>query len=236
MSLIIKHKRNFYRRFKVDIWGLSFTSVDAVYWRFFLNWYLKFFFKSYLKKIKNFWKSKKRYIYRIDKIEIFKKRKKFKKRWVSIRLTKLHFIVIKQRQFRKFFRKAQRLFGNVEATFYYMLECRAINYLYRTNFVPDLFTSIEVIKRKWMYANFIKFKSIHHLLEIGGFSTCIKKKIGYLRRWLKRRIFLHAILFNVPRFIFVCFLFFFNVLVKKPRKFDCVYPIYLDAQRITGFC
>jgi hypothetical protein len=72
MILLIKKKGDYYRRFKLDIWGLSFTDENNSKEWYFKSWILRFFLKIYRKKVERWWKSKRRYIYRID-IMIFLK-------------------------------------------------------------------------------------------------------------------------------------------------------------------
>jgi len=76
MVLLIKKKNNAYRRFRKDIWGLCYDDDRAKYRLYRQSWYLKFFFKIFLDKIANKWKRLRRFVYRIDKIDIDLKEKK----------------------------------------------------------------------------------------------------------------------------------------------------------------
>lgn len=77
MILIIKKKNRFYRKYQKDLWGICFTDYRAIELnkKFKKSWILRFFFKIYKKKIEKKWKKMRRYIYRIDIIDIFKEKK-----------------------------------------------------------------------------------------------------------------------------------------------------------------
>src|ERR1044071_5989115 len=92
-----------------------------------------------------------RFIYRFDTRPEQYRKKYFKARFLSVRLTRLFFITIKDRQFRKMFIKARKLTGNLENNYCYLLEGRAIMILYRTLFVSNLFDAIKCLKRQIIF-------------------------------------------------------------------------------------
>ena len=130
MILLIKKKGDYYRRYKLDIWGLSFCNEKNSEKYNHKSWLLRFFLKIYKKKIEKWWKSKRRYIYRIDIIDIAEKIKKWNKRWLSIRLCRLYFLTLQDHQFRNLFKKASKLSGDLSLNYCYLLECRTITMKY----------------------------------------------------------------------------------------------------------
>ena len=87
------------------------------------NPYYKFFYKLYDERRKRRKLNRRRYIYRLDILPIRRKRKYFKKRFLSIRLTRLYFLTFQDYQFRKLFKRATKLDGNMETNYCHLLEC-----------------------------------------------------------------------------------------------------------------
>jgi len=237
MILLIKHKCRFYRRFELDIWGLCYVDSKAnednkVYRK---SWYICFFLRIYREKIKRFWKKRRRYIYRIDIIDIMRKKKKYNKRWVSLRLTRLYFLTLQNYQFRQLFYKARKLTGDLETNYCYLLECRLLPLFYRTNFLSDLFLIIGFIKHKHVFINFKPLSFVNAKVNIGSVITFRKNKRELVYKIFRKKLYLKAILFNIPKFLFMSYRFFFGFLLKKPKKNDLVYPISIDIQRISGY-
>lgn len=124
MILTKKHGFGIYRRFQQDLWGVCFTDLFSSK---LINLFKKiklqlvrlkdfkflwqYFFSSWLKRKKRWEESKKRYIYRLDVISKFVKRKYFSIRFLSIRITRLYFWIFQDHQFRKLFRKAVKSDG-----------------------------------------------------------------------------------------------------------------------------
>jgi len=232
MILLIKKKCKIYRRFELDIWGLSYIDLRAKKNIYFKSWYLRFFFKIYLKRIERRWKRRRRYIYRIDIIDIIEIKKKYNKRWLSIRLTRLYFLTLQNYQFRQLFYKARKLNGDLESNYCFLLECRLLPLFYRTNFIGNLFEIIRFIKKNNVLIN---FKCLNSIVNLGSIITFKKRELKYIKNLLKKRLKLDAILFNTPKYLFISFRFFFGLLLKKPIKNNFVYPINIDIQRITGY-
>lgn len=237
MILLIKHKCRFYRRFELDIWGLSYVDSKAKednksYRK---SWYICFFLKIYREKIQRRWKKRRRYIYRIDIIDIMRKKKKYNKRWVSIRLTRLYFLTLQNYQFRQFFYKARKLSGDLESNYCFLLECRLLPLFYRTNFLSDLFLIIGFIKHKHVFVNFKALSYVNARVNIGSLITFRKNKRKLVYLIFRKKVYLKAILFNTPKFLFMSYRFFFGFLLKNPVKRDLVYPISIDIQRISGY-
>lgn len=235
MILLIKKKGDYYRRFKFDIWGLSFVDEKNSEKDHHKSWLLRFFLKIYRKKIERWWKNRRRYIYRIDIIDIAKRIKRWNKRWLSIRLCRLYFLTLQDHQFRNMFKKASKLSGNLGSNYCYLLECRTITLLYRTNFLVNIFNCISFVKRKKLYINNSPISFVNATIPVGSLITPHKIWVSWMRYHLYKRLTLRSILYNTPRFLFISFRFLMVFLLKKPLRKDLVYPIAIDIQRISGY-
>lgn len=120
MILTIKHKFNIYRRFEQDIWGMCYTDTRIKQLKNVKHFedvklvkspYFKFFYKLYYERKKKWELNRRRYIYRLDIIPFKRIRKKFKKRFLSIRLTRLYFLTFQDHQFRKLFKRSTKMDG-----------------------------------------------------------------------------------------------------------------------------
>jgi ribosomal protein S4 len=236
MVLLIKKKNNSYRRFRKDIWGLCYDDDRGRYGLYRQSWYLKFFFKIFLNRIANKWKRLRRFVYRIDKIEYRYKRKKVNKRWLSLRLTRLYFLIIKDRQFRKIIKRANKMDGDMESNYYYYLECRLFPFLYRMHFARNMFVALENSKLGYIIINMKKKLTRPNSLVPLGLIIYVRRRYRFIiRHFVLKRAKIKALLFNFPRYIFISWRLWYLYILRKPRKKDIVYPISIDVQRITGY-
>lgn len=235
MILLVKKKNNYIRRYEKDIWGLCYEDEYGNEYDYWLSWYLLFFFKIFLRKLANMWKKYRRFVYRIDKIEFRFKRKKRNKRWLSLKITRLYFLIIQDHQFRLLFKKANKLDGNLESNYCYFLECRLFPFIYRMNFSRNLFIALEYSKVGYLYINKKLLKYPNALIPLNKIIYPRKKWRFIIKHYIIKKARIKAILFNIPRYIFVSWKFFYLYMLRKPRKKDIVYPISLDIQRITGY-
>ena len=217
--------------------GICFTDYRATELnrKFEKSWIIRFFLKIYKKKLEKRWKNLRRYIYRIDIIDITQRKKKYNKRWLSIRFTRLYFLTLADHQFRLYFRKAQKLQGNLNTNISYLLEARLLPIFYRTSFLSNPFIIITFIKNNNLLINFSKITFVNALVNIGSIISFKKKLKKYIFNFLYKRLMIKAILFNKPQFLFVSYKFAFAFIINKPKKNNLVYPINLDIQRITGY-
>lgn len=235
MILLIKKKGDYYRRFKMDIWGLSFVDEHNSKEENYKSWILRFFLKIYRKKVERWWKNKRRYIYRIDIIDIPKKIKRWNKRWLSIRLCRLYFLTLQDHQFRNMFRSAGKLTGDLGTNYCHLLECRTITMIYRTNFLANIFNCIMFVKRKRLFINDVPLNFINAVIPVSSVIKPARVWFPWIRYHFYKRLTLKSILFNTPRFLFISFKFWTVFLLKKPKRKDLVYPISIDIQRISGY-
>jgi hypothetical protein len=85
-------------------------------------------------------------VYRIDVVKYFPKKKRLFKRLVTLHLIKLFYLVLSQKDFRRLAIKAKKQDGYYERNFVWLLEGRIVSILYRTNYLANMFDSINLVK------------------------------------------------------------------------------------------
>lgn len=229
MVLTIKHRFSIYRRFKLDIWGLSFSFFKKT------KKLSKFFYVKNLKNKDRRFNKTRRYIYRIDIIDPQDPFKWMKKKFITLRLIKLYYLTLKYRHFRLFASKAGSKDGLFEANFCFYLECRLVPILYRSNFITNMFEIIHFVKKSNVLINGICINYLNYTVSMGDFITFSRKCFNKFKINFKRRFILGSVLFNTPRFIFVSYKLFLFLLLRLPFKKDLIFPIRLDIYRATAF-
>lgn len=199
------------------------------------SWLLRFFYRLFSIAEDRKYQRLRRYIYRIDIITHTKRRRKFNKRFLSLRVARLYFLTLKDYQFRSLFRRASKLDGNLESNYCLLLECRVMAIFYRTNFLWNIFEILQFIKAGHVFIDLKRARHVNSSISNLSRINCSKKSIPRLRHFLIKRLENQIILFNTPKFLFVSYYFFFAYICKLPMKKDFVYPFSLDIQRITGY-
>lgn len=256
MVLTVSPKFKTYRRFELDIWGLCYTSyhyrLAKMIWdtsrnkrlrgKFLdtlglcvMNKIQRLFFTMYEKRRLMSRNRNRRYIYRLDTVETFSKRKHYDERFISVRLTRLLFLTFKDYQFRKLFRRAAKLDGNLESNYCYMLEGRLESTVYRSNILVNPFEIPKFISEDNIYIDFRIINKSHYLVPIGKFLTFDPEIWPRLVYSLCQRLRQKVIPFAPPRYMFISYEFNFMYLLKYPIKRDLIYPISIDIQRLTGY-
>lgn len=133
------------------------------------------------------------------------------------------------------FKKASKLTGNLGSNYCYLLECRTITLVYRTNFLANIFNCMMFVKRKRLFINQKPINYINAVVPIGTSIMPAKVWVPWIRYHLYKRLSLRSVLYNTPRFLFISFRFWVAFLMKKPNRKDLIYPIALDIQRISGY-
>lgn len=123
----------------------------------------------------------------------------------------------------------------MEINYCHFLECRLLAVIYRLNFINSPFEIIRFIRDGNVFLDFKKVSYVNFPIPIGKFITINKLLESRIKSFLKRRLRFKAVLFNIPRFLFVSYKFMFAYLYKYPSKKDLIYPIPIDIQRITGY-
>jgi len=266
MVLTISHKIKLYRRFECDIWGYCYTdermaivfrklkyvrrfkTFRPFWWRrlrYFIrpkrvkklkSPYFNFFYKLWYRRRK-LWKNwRKPYVYKFDYPVRWRYLRKFNYRFISIRLTKLYYLIFQTHQFRKMFRSAVKKDGNFETNYLRVLECRAVSIAYRLNFSPDIFWLMRFLKMgSYLLLEHVPIKTANFIMPIGRFFTVFFEWRWKIIKRLFKRIFLRTIMFPAPKFFFTSYECFYFYLVRAPRRVDLIYPFSIDLQRITGY-
>jgi len=229
MVLTIKRRFGIYKRFEQDIWGLSFSDFQLE------NKINNFFFELYLLKQEFKLDRVRRYVYRIDVINPKRFKKKFKSRFLTLRLVKLFFLTLKYKQFRHMAYRAAEQDGLFQSNFCSLLEGRLVSMVYRTNFIYSMFEAIAFVKTGNVFINNVLINYVNHIVKVGDFITFFEGahtrfKYNFLKRFVTK-----TILFNTPRYMYVSYKLFFAFMEKFPKDDDLVYPIKLDIYRATAF-
>jgi ribosomal protein S4 len=229
MVLTIKKKFGFYKCFEQDIWGLSFSDFYRS------NKVNEFFFKLHLSREEFRLNKVRRYVYRIDVINPRRSRKNFKARFLSLRLVKLFFLTLTYRQFRRMAYLAAEKDGLFQANFCSLLEGRLVSVIYRTNFLYSMFEIISFVKDSNVFVNNILINYVNFVVRVGDFITFNEKHRSRFKANFFKRFKTQTILFNTPRYMFVCYKLFFAFMERAPMDNDLVYPIKLDIYRATAY-
>lgn len=179
--------------------------------------------------------NRRRYIYRFDIGRVKIRYRRPNPRFDSVRITRLYFLTYKDYQFRKLFKKASKMDGNLETNYCYLLECRLVGLVYRTNLLNSPFEIMKFIRGGYVLVNFAVIKNISHLTPVSTVFSFSKKCEERLLYFLLRRLRARAVYFNTPKFMFFSYKFMFGFLFRYPARKDILYPINLDMQRLTGY-
>lgn len=242
MLVISKFRNAYYRRFKEDIWGFLITNTSIrrvkVGKRFKFthkNWLLKFFYRIEKARFERWLQRKRRYVYRIDINAPTKRTKKLKIRFVTVRLTRLYFLTLKDHQFRKIFRRAAFLDGNLEDNYLHAIEGRLVAFLYRCNFFKNIFEILDIIKQGVIYVD-------KKVINVPNYKVPVSKFVTINYKWHKRlkydwikRTQKNSWMFSTPQYIYTSFLFYYAYLLTLPKRKYLVYPFKIDIQRLTGY-
>lgn len=111
------------------------------------------------------------YVYRLDMVERVQRKRKYHKRFVTLRLVKLYYINIAYHQFRALARRTRRMDGRFEWNFLLALEARIVSYIYRTSLVANPFQCIQLIKQGYVAINNRYTPYVNTPVKVGEFVT-----------------------------------------------------------------
>lgn len=235
MLITPKHTMKLYRYHKLDLWGLRALSFYGKVASLFKK-VSKFFRFLKLSNRRRFFSLREHFNYRLDIIPIKYKFKKKEKEVLDLRVSRIYFLTLRYRHFRKMSRAAARKDGLFEFNFCFLLEGRLIAFLYRTGFVSNMWEALRFVKQSYVLINRkrVDFPNMSvKLYDILSFDVLIKSKV-YLELLVnfKRRRFL----FSPPPYIFNSFWFLFSYMYKYPRIDHLVYPANdFDIYRVIDF-
>ena len=229
MPLPCFYKRKFSLKKKKEVPTIDPTLITTH------KYFFYFFFDLFKSRRRFRWRKRRPFVYRIDEVYKYPRVKRFKKRFVTLRIVKFYYSLLKFKHFRKISRLSKRQSGLYEHNYILNLEGRLINFLYRTGFVDTIFKSLYYIKGGFVSINW-KVKTypneVLSLFDILSFIPLLHSEImvQFLFR-LHSRIVLHPPL----RFIFVSFFFIFAYLFLKPLKKDIPNRKMIDIYRLVGY-
>lgn len=171
------------------------------------------------------------YIYRIDIVKLKRKRRRFKWRFVFIRMLRFFYMSLSHRQYRRYGRRACRQEGFLVGNYLFFLEGRLASVLYRMNFVSNVFILRQFITYGHVFVGvrvetFLNFNV--GLCEVVRVEDSGKKII---RDGLALRLRQDRVYFNTPRYMFVDYRLMFGLLYCKPSEYDIALPIAIDVYR-----
>lgn len=252
MVINVKFKNAYYRRYRQDIWGVVQYTIHCRKPKLIRkqSWFkkyeptpfglkrcfiVKFFYAIYRRKMDLFIESKKRYIYRVVKKPRVVIPKKMKPRFVSVRLTRIYFISLKDHQFRRILKRCAFLDGNMEDHYLYALEGRLLNVVYRCNYFHNFYEAMDVIKKGFFTVDRKVVTSINYKVPLFTFLRLDRDWIPFMKAMLKHRAKDCSFLFPTPKYIYISYVFFFSYLISLPKKDQLVYPFDIDIYRLTGY-
>ena len=143
----IKFKLKAYRRYEKDIWGLGVTNLIPS------NRFLRFVQKIFVFKQAKWLRLRQEFTF--DSVFTFRRRdkKRIKRRFASLRLVKLYYVILKYRHFRNLARIAGRKDGYFQTNFCYMLEGRLSCLVFKTNLTSNMFLSIHFVRTRNIVIN-----------------------------------------------------------------------------------
>jgi len=194
-----------------------------------------FFFNLFLLKQDNKYDRVKRYIYRVDLINPLSRRKPMKSSFVSLRLVRLFYLTLKYKQFRLFSSRASKKDGFFQSNYCFLLEGRLLPVLYRASFIRSIFEIIDNIKNGTILVNKGVVSFVNAPLRVGDFVSLGLLDLNKVRNNFLRRLALKGFVFNVPRFLFVNYKFFFVIMERLPLDNDLAFPVKIDIYRAIGF-
>ena len=121
------------------------------------------------------------------------------------------------------FKKASKLTGDLGTNYCYLLECRTITLVYRSNFLANIFNCMMFVKRKRLFINQKPINYINAVVPIGTSIIPAKVWVPWIRYHLYKRLSLRSVLYNTPKFLFISFRFWIAFLIKKPKRKDLIY-------------
>lgn len=256
LYMLVKKLLRVVHKFKKDVWNLSlvtkcwrlrylsdFTKASKLGYFYCMNidmsvrykYFFLYFYYKYKKNKKAFRKKIKPFIYRIDTVEkrIFKK--KWKRKFLTLRLVKFFYAFLSYKQFRRMARLAKRKSGLFETNYILALEGRIVNFIYRTGIVDTIFHAYYFVKGGFITKNWkiITFPNeTVNLFDIVSFLPFI-----FCDRWADYyfRLFHFNLVHPPMRCMFVSIIFLFFYFFIPPNRKDIPNRKIIDIYRLIGY-
>jgi len=162
-------------------------------------------------------------------------KKKMKARFISLRLVKLFYITFSYRQFRHLARTMRSRDGAFEQNYLLALEGRLLSYLYRSSLMTNPFQTMDFIRKGNVLVNLRCENHYNYRVPLNTLVTfsSLGKRVIYMNvmpRLAARRTF-----FNVPRYMYLSYMFLYSYMTRPPQAEDLVFPVSIDVYRATGY-
>lgn len=199
------------------------------------NKYLEFLQKLYLLQQER--RRRRHQGFSYDTVFVFKRkdRRKMKKRFVSLRLVKLYYVILKYRHFRKIASLAGRRDGFFQSNFCYRLEGRLCAVIYRTNLVSSMFSAIHFVTTSNVLVNRQLITRPNTLVKIGDVVNFLQDHYIFFRFNLFSRLRWRGVFFSPPRYMFTSYKLNLFSLLSYPQDLDLAFPMKFDIYRISGY-
>lgn len=227
---MVWRKVRLYKRFEIDIWGFRLLSLGE---------------KNKVNRLFNFWDAERaemlkqrraRYIYRIDRDQPARKRKRQKWHFVVRRLSRLFYLTLSYSQFRKLARTASRLEGSWESSFIMLIENRVMGMLYRMQFLMSVFELRPFILRGRVLVNNKKITYYNAAVNYGDVMRIGYRESIFLRYDIFERFARGSLYFTIPRYMFISYKLMFGFVYREPKRRDLAFPIKaIDIFRSAEF-
>jgi len=165
------------------------------------------------------------------------KEKKYvtKSGFASLRVTRLFYIIYTYRQLKQKAKKAKKMDGIFEQNYILLIECKLPAYIYRTSLVPNMFDSINIVKKGNVWINKYFYPYVHYVvkpMDLVGFRVLQKSYIYWqFYKRLKRKAFL----FLFPSYIYISFCFLFTLLLRVPLNKELINAFSVDLYRVANY-
>jgi ribosomal protein S4 len=227
LFLVKKSRRKVILRFilKLRVFKLKISN----------NWirFFSFFIKRRLKFKKFYFKMP--FIYEWKNIYLKYKTYKTKNYFLSLRITRLFYIIYTYRQLKQKANKAKHMDGLFENNYMVLIECKIPSFIYRTSFVSNMFESLIVVKTNVIWVNKIFISYLHYTIkpmDLIGFRILYKNYIYWqFYKRLKRKAF--SFLFSKYIYVSLCFLII--IMLRLPLKKEIFNNASIDMYRVANY-
>lgn len=172
---------------------------------------------------------RKPFIFNLSKRIHYPRYRKINKNYLNHRILFNYFLILKKKQFLKFAEKAKRINGFFIENYLIFLEGRLFMFIYRSNFVTNIFKLKSIIEKGVFLINNEKKFHPNVLLKVGDI---VQVNFDYLTL-IKQDFFFRLINFvtikqKLYKYMFINFKFMFIFFLRAPRINDIKYPFNID--------
>lgn len=194
-----------------------------------------FFYKAQEQRRKAQRERRRRFVYQVPITNRYTPRRALKHRFVSLRLVKLYYVSYSYRQFRRLARDMRRRQGSFEENFLLALESRLAPLLYRMTFLGNPFHCLEFVRLGHVFIQGKCQRDPDYSVPLHQLVTFTELGRRWIYHDLAYRLGRRRVLFNVPPYVLVSFIFLYGYQRRPPLRQDLVFPIAVDFYRASGY-